>query len=93
MFVMRDRKSPHFTAEELEAIFRSTDKRDTAAVQKAARTLYPGRDEAVYEGLYISRGPGRAFKNAAGKYEPCRYNMVSWPVAIGILQDGTARAF
>jgi uncharacterized linocin/CFP29 family protein len=93
MFVMRDRKTLHFTAEELEAIFRSTDKRDTRAIQNAARKLYPGRDETVYEGLYISRGPGRSFKNAEGKYEPCRYDLGSWPVVVGIMQDGTVHTF
>ena len=93
MFVMRDRKSPHFTAEELEAVFRAADRQETAAVQWAARKLYPGREEAAYQGLYLSRGPGRSFKNTEGKYVPCRFNVVSWPEAIGILPDGSVRAF
>jgi hypothetical protein len=93
MFVERNARSPHFTAEELTEIFRSARSHTTRSVQAAARKLYPDREEDAYEGLYLSRGPGRAFRNSEGRYESPKYNLVSWPVAVAVLESGEVLPF
>lgn len=93
MFIERNKKSPHFTTEELTQIFQQAEKRDTRSMQTTARRLFPGMEEGAYEGLYLSQGPGRAFKNAEGNYERCQYNLVSWPVGIGVLKDHSIHPF
>lgn len=93
MFVERNGRSPSFTEEELTQIFGAMEAHTTRAAQETARRLYPGREEAVYEGLYLSHGPGRAFPDGAGGDENPQYLLMSWPCGIGILKDGSVRAF
>jgi len=83
----------HFSAEELAKICIRCETLSTKEVQREARRLFPGRQEYVYEGLYVLPGPCRCFKNAEGEYEQPLCVAVSRPVAVGVMRDGRAASF
>lgn len=86
-------QTPHFSFEELEEIYAASPKHETDALKEAARKLFPGRDLVTYENLYISTGPGRAFKHNGDEYVNPKYILVSHPVMTGVMDDGTIYQF
>lgn len=84
---------PHFSADELAEICLKCPDVSTQKAQETARRLFPGRHETAYANLQIAPGPYRCFKNAGGEYERPLCIAVSWPVAIGVMKDGTVRPF
>ena len=86
-------QTPHFSFEELKEIYEASPKHETNALKEAAQKLFPGRDPVTYENLYISTGPGRAFKHNSDTYENPKYILVSYPVMTGVMKDDTIYKF
>lgn len=89
----RNSQTPHFSYEELKEIYAASPKHETKALKDAALKLFPGRDPVTYENLYISTGPGRAFKHNGETYENPKYILVSYPVMTGVMKDDTIYKF
>lgn len=86
-------QTPHFSFEELKEIYATSPKHETNALREVAKKLFPGRDPVIYENLYLSSGPGRAFKHNGDVYENPQYMLVSYPIMTGVMKDGTIYKF
>jgi len=93
MHFQMNAQTPHFTFEELQAIYQNTKKKESAALRQTARELFPGRDPVAYENLYLSKGPGRAFKHNGDEYENPKWILASHPVMTGVMEDDTIYLF
>lgn len=89
----RNANTPHFSFEEIQQIYVAAKRKDTKALQEAARELFPNRDPISYENLSIGKGPGRSFKHTSGDYEKPKYMIVAYPVMIGVMVDDTMYLF
>lgn len=85
-------QTPHFSYEEVVAIYQQTKHPDSNRIRETAKAMYPGRDPITYENLFVEKGPWRAFMHH-GQYENPQCVLLSYPVQVGVMKDGTTYPF
>nr|DAJ59245.1 MAG TPA: hypothetical protein [Caudoviricetes sp.] len=85
-------QTPHFTYEEIVTIYKQTKHPDDHRLRETARAIFPNRDPIAYENLSINKGPWRAFMHH-GQYENPQCVLLSYPVQVGVMKDGTTYPF
>ncbi len=83
-----NKDTPHFSMEELRAIYAAAEEKTRQGVIHAAKTLYPDR-QAELKTLYWIKGGGRAFKDENEKFHKPQYTFQSWPNELAVMEDGT----
>ena len=51
-------QTPHFSYEEVVAIYQQTKHPDSNRMRETAKAMYPGRDPITYENLFVEKGHG-----------------------------------
>lgn len=83
-----NKDTPHFSSEELQTIYRSTDEKTSEALRQTARHLYPGRNPVTYENISIREGYARAYMHK-GEYRKPKWTITAWPLMLGVMEDET----
>ena len=86
--MVMNQHTPHFSVEELKAIYAAATEKTKQGIAAAATQLYPEKQDAL-AALYWMKGGGRAFRDADGKCHKPSYTLQSWPNELGIMEDGT----
>lgn len=80
--------TPHFSMEELRAIYAAAEEKTEKGVRAAAAGLY-GADAPALQTLYWLPAGGRAFRSSDGNcYKPV-HTLQSWPNELAVMDDGT----
>lgn len=82
-----NRDNPHFTEEELRAIYAAAEEKSHAGILAAAAALYPDRTEERQTLYWLPKG-GRAFRLNGVYCKPVN-TLQSWPVELAVMEDGT----
>ena len=85
---MMNKDTPHFSPQELRAIYAAAAEKTKDGMSAAARALYPAREDAL-KTLDWLPGGGRAFRCSDGSCSKPAFTLQSWPVEVAVMEDGT----